>query len=223
MIVTVIPAFNEPPDRLLASVQSALACTDAVVVADDGSRVPAVCELERVTVVRQTNQGPAAAMNLGATEALSLGATRIARLDCGDRFLPDAKLRQLARTEPALASWHWDLVERQLFRPLSWWRRQIYWDGAFCICTTVVSADVWREVGGFDASLRYCDDWDFTMRVEHAVGWTMHDESTCEAGAFEDGHTRRAGADPIKRQIRIDCTREVLQRGRLLRRNLSRT
>jgi glycosyltransferase involved in cell wall biosynthesis len=215
VIVTVIPAYNEPPARVLAAVQSAASVSDAVVVADDGSRDPIKCE--GAIVVRQHNKGPAAAMNLGADEALRLGATRIARLDVGDRFLTEAKLRQLARTEPALASWHFDLVGSNLFKPPASWQNRIYTDGAFCICTCVVSADVWREVGGFDESLRYGDDWDWSMRVQHAVGWTMHEESTCEAGAFEGGHTKSADADPIKRELKHQCLVRCLEMGRRLK------
>jgi hypothetical protein len=140
------------------------------------------------------------------------GATRIARLDVGDFFCPEAKRRQLAVDVPAIASWHFDLVQSKTFIPLEHWRRAVYWDGPFCICTCVVSADVWRDVGGFDESLRYGDDWDWVMRVQHAVGWTMFEEVTCEAGAFEGGHTKSAPHD-----LRHACTVEVLRRGRVLR------
>jgi glycosyltransferase involved in cell wall biosynthesis len=211
VIATILPAFNEPRDRLLASVASALEVSDLVVVADDGSREP-IAPIDGVEVVRHPNAGPAAAMNRGVEAALSLGATRIARLDVGDHFLADAKRRQLALTAPAIASWHVDLVESKTFVPLPHWRRAIYWDGAFCICTCVVSADVWREVGGFDESLRYGDDWDWSMRVEAAVGWTMHEEPTCAAGAFDGGHTK--SAPPV---LRHECMVEVLRRGRVLR------
>lgn len=211
MIVTVIPAYNEAADRVRAAVESARAVSDLVVVADDGSSEPIVCD--GALVVRQDNKGPAAAMNLGARAALDAGATRIARLDVGDRFCADTKRRQLALTAPALASWHFDLVESKVFRPLDWWRRAIYWDGAFCICTCVVTAEVWRASGGFDESLRYGDDWDFAMRIENAVGWTMFEEVTCEAGAFDGGHTKGADHDPVKRKRKHDDSMRVRKLG----------
>jgi glycosyltransferase involved in cell wall biosynthesis len=210
-IATIIPAYNEPADRVLAAVESARAVSDFVVVADDGSRDAIACP--GAVVTRDINKGPAAAMNRGVAVALAEGATRIMRLDVGDRFCSEARLRQLATPGHAMCSWHLDLVEGKIFRPLEWWRRQIYWDGAFCICTVVVTADAWREVGGFDESLRYGDDWDFAMRVEHAIGWTMHPEVTCEAGAFEGGHTKGADTDPIKRQRKHDDSMRVRQRG----------
>ena len=38
MIATVIPAYNEPADRIAVTVTSALAVSDLVVVVDDGGR-----------------------------------------------------------------------------------------------------------------------------------------------------------------------------------------
>lgn len=211
MIATVIPAYNELRARLLATIESALVVSDLVVVSDDGSNEP-ITPIDGCSIVRHSNAGPAAAMNRGVDAAFALGATRIARLDVGDCFMPEPKRRQLARSEPALCSWHIDAVERRTFVPLPHWRRAIYWDGAFCICTCVVSADVWRDVGGFDESLKYGDDWDWTMRVERAIGWTMHEEATCEAGVFEGGYTRSAPSE-----LRHACMVEVLRRGRVLR------
>lgn len=216
MIATIIPAFNEPPDRLRAAVESARAISDLVVVADDGSRMPVDLDTE-ITVVRQANKGPAAAMNLGAERAIAMGATRLCRLDVGDSFRRDAKLRQLKRADSALFSPHFDLVEDKAFQPPAAWANRIYTDGVFCICTMVVSADVWHEVGGMDETLRYGDDWDFTMRVQRAIGWTMFPEVTCEAGAFDGGHTKTADRDPVKRQIKHDCLVRCLETGQRLK------
>lgn len=219
MIATVLPVYNEPRDRLLASVVSALAVSDLVVVSDDGSR-DHIEPIDGVETVRNKNAGPAAAMNRGVEAALSMGAQRIARLDVGDRFLVSAKLRQLARCEPALASWHYDLVDCSVFKPPPRWELRVFTDGAFCINTCVISADVWRDVGGFDESLRWGDDWDFAMRVQRAVGWTMFPEVTCEAGAFDGGHTKSADADPIKRQLKHDCLVRCIELGRTLKRGM---
>jgi glycosyltransferase involved in cell wall biosynthesis len=220
VIATIIPAYNEPPDRVLAAVTSAAAVSDLVVVADDGSRMPVGIKHDRLTIVRHSNKGPAAAMNLGADEAIRQGATTICRLDVGDRFLEEPKRRQLALTDAhrAVCSWHVDLVESKPFQPLPHWQRAIYWDGAFCIDTIAVSADLWREVGGFDESLRYGDDWDFTMRVHVIEPWHMFPEATCEAGAFPGGHTKGADADPIKKALKHDCLVRCLELGKRLRR-----
>lgn len=219
MIATIIPAYNEPPAHVQAAVESARAVSDLVVVADDGSRHPVSIESDGVLVVRQENNGPAAAMNLGARAAIDAGATTLCRLDVGDSFLEEPKRRQIALSAEhhAVASWHVDPVEGKTFRPLPNWRRVIYWDGAFCICTIVVSADLWRDMGGFNESLRWADDWDFAMRVEQRHGWHMFAEATCLAGAFDGGHTKGAEADPIKRALKHECMVRTLELGRVLR------
>ena len=221
MIATVIPTWNEPADRLGAAIESALLVSDLVVVADDGSAEPVAPGMsEAVRVVRQSNKGPAAAMNLGAKEAIACGATILCRLDVGDSFRADSKARQLVTMNPVVASFspHLNLVTGEVYQPLPRWDRQIYWDGAFCVCSIAVTADVWREVGGFDESLRYGDDWDWTMRVQRVAGWTMYPEVTCEAGAFPGGHTQGADVDSAKRKRKHDDIRRVMERGRILRR-----
>lgn len=216
MIATVIPAWNEPADRIARTVASALTVSDLVVIADDGSREPIACD--GALVVRQENKGPAAAMNLGARIALERGASKIARLDVGDVFRVDEKRRQLATPHAASFSPHFDLVESKTFVPPSLWVNRIYTDGAFCICTCVVTAAAWLAVGGFDESLRYGDDWDWSIRVQSIIGWTMHPEVTCEAGAFEGGHTKGANADPVKRQRKHDDMVRVIKLGKTVAR-----
>lgn len=216
MIATVIPAWNEPADRIARTVATALAVSDLVVIADDGSRSPITCE--GAVVVRQPNRGPAAAMNLGAREALRLGATKIARLDVGDVFRVDEKRRQLASADAASFSPHFDLVESKTFTPPAVWTNRIYTDGAFCICTCVVTVDAWLAVGGFDESLRYGDDWDWAMRVQSVVGWTQYAEITCDAGAFEGGHTKGAEGEPVRRQRKHADLVRVIERGRAIKR-----
>lgn len=217
-VATIIPSWNEPQSRLETAVASALEVSDFVVVADDGSRPPVSLLDDRAHVVYCGRLGPAGAMNAGVERALSLGATRICRLDVGDHFRRDAKLRQLEHTEPAVMSPHFDLVTNAVFNPPPHWQTRVYTDGAFCIGTMAISAEVWHEVGGFDHTLRYGDDWDFAMRVQHAIGWTLFPEVTCEAGAFDGGHTKAADADPIKRQLKHECLKRCIETGKRLRR-----
>lgn len=73
-ITVVIPSFNRP-DRLRACLDALVRCDGehAIIVVDDGSPQPLseACATyqERVQFLRQLNQGPAAARNLGAKTA----------------------------------------------------------------------------------------------------------------------------------------------------------
>jgi GT2 family glycosyltransferase len=206
-VCVVIPSHREHVDRIVATVRSAIRVVgvDLVVLVDDSGIHRAELESfngyhEGVPVVvlrHDENRGPAAAMNTGVRYAFDDAI--IARLDVGDAFIP-AKSKQLRHIRQhgirASFSPHFDAVERCTFSPPPTWRTRIFKDGVFCLCTCVFDRSVWREVGGFDESLRYADDWDFTMRVQHAVGWTPFHEVTCKAGAFPDGHTHRAARDP---------------------------
>lgn len=215
----VIPCWNEPAERMRQTIASAIAVSPLIVLVDDGSRVPVPVDLfDDVLVVRlDANVGPAAAMNAGAARAIAEGATRIARLDVGDAYRAEAKLRQLELDAVAVFSRHHDLVEGVDRAPPRAWPNVIYRDGVFCIDTMVIDADAWTAVGGFDPALRYGDDWDFTIRVQHAIGWTFFDEVTCEAGAFPGGHTMTAYVDPVKRARRDADTARIRERANMLR------
>lgn len=216
MIAAVIPCHREPLERIQLTLDSALAVPgiDHVVLVDDGKDNHALDELGVQVVHLPRNLGPAAAMNAGCA-VLEPDAV-IARLDVGDVFL-EAKAAQLRLDAPASFSPHIDATTGKPFYPHPDWSRRIYRDGAFCICTAVFRRSVWEQVGGFDESLRYGDDWDFTIRVQHHVGWTLFPELTCSAGAFEGGHTRSAERDPIKRQIRQDCLQRVIDKTMMMR------
>lgn len=221
-VAVVIPCFNEDPTRLAGTVWSALTFADLVVIVDDGSATPVKFDdsitYPRAVVERiERNVGPAAAMNRGVERAIAEGASHIARIDVGDTFRPEPKLRQIEVSAAAVFSRHHNLVTGEDFTPPDNWRTRIFTDGAFCICTMVVHVDVWREVGGFDPSLRYGDDWDFAARLQHAIGWTYFDEVTCEAGAFPGGHTQTAALDPVKRARRDADTARIRDRLGLLR------
>ncbi len=215
----VVPCYREPIERVAHTVASIRACSSIteIVLVDDGCNDTDLDALSGVRVVHlPENVGPAAAMNRGV-DALDAGI--ICRLDVGDVFRPIEKERQIDTVRSGVRasfSLHFDLVEHKVFFPPAAWANRIYVDGAFCICTAVVTRSVWDSVNGFDESLRYGDDWDFTMRVQHAIGWTMFHEVTCEAGAFNDGHTKRAGRDPITQARKISDSVRCLQTGKRL-------
>jgi glycosyltransferase involved in cell wall biosynthesis len=226
-VATVIPCYREQIDRVRRTVESA-AAVGRVIVVDDGCNDETLdllhdefaCMAENaVTVIHlPENGGCSRALNAGI-ETLSDDAV-ICRLDVGDVFYPEAKARQIAIVTSGHArcssSPHFDPVENKTWVLDPHWRQRIYRDSKFTGCTNVYRKDVWREVGGHDESLRYIADWDFSMKVEHYIGWHMHDEATCEAGMYPDGHSARAAQDPVTKQRRLDDQSVVSGRGRAL-------
>ena len=96
----VVTAYDEAPQHLRDALASALGQTVApieVVVVDDGSprdHGPVLAEFPSVRVVRQTNQGLAAARNTGWRAACG---THVVFLDADDRLTPDALAVNLRR------------------------------------------------------------------------------------------------------------------------------
>lgn len=212
-VVVIVPCFNEKRGRIAATVASALAVpgVDMVRVIDDGSVEPvASFDMPRVEVVRRAvNGGPSAAMNSGI-RTLRADAI-ICRLDVGDTYHPEAKARQieLVRSGKARAacSWHWDPV-RHFKRTLDkGWERAIYKDNQFASTTGVYERSVWAEVGGFDETKRWTDDWAIAAKIQFLVGWTEFPEVTGDHGMWPGGHSDVA-ASPEKKAARdIDMQR----------------
>lgn len=216
-VVVVIPCYREEHDRTMRTVESALATpnvTRVLVVNDGGDVGDLPCDVLYLPV----NLGCAAALNAGirAQEETAI----VCRLDVGDTFYPAQKARQidvvLSGSARCSSSPHYDPVADRIWSPPPTWERDIYRDSVFTGCTNVYRRDVWREVGGHDESLRYLADWDFSMKVQHAIGWHMHDEPTCEAGMYPGGHSARAASNPLTKKRRIDDHARVAERGRVL-------
>lgn len=211
MISVVVPAYNESIKDLRRTLVSIWQTVDdaEVIVIDDGSTEP-VDPIEVATgspatstfVVErlEPNRGPAAALNVGYDLATN---DYIARLDVGDIWFPRAKRSQIdrviAKSEPASFSRCVDEVSHDT-RPLApHWAGAIYRDNQFQLSTSIVAKSTWQAIR-FDESLRYCDDWDWSMRVQHAVGWTCFNMTTGTATAWPKGHSAPVDADLIARR-----------------------
>lgn len=195
--VCVMPCYREPLDEVVKSLESALAVVDRVHIVDDGAMDEGLDSLASARVVvlhRETNGGPAAALNDGIAAAQADAV--ICRLDVRDRYYPEAKARQLELVRSgkcrASASPHYDPVKDRVFTPADGWRSRIYSVSQFTQISTAFERSVWEEVG-IDVSLRWAEDWRFNMLVEHCVGWEMFPEVTCSAGMFPGGYTDRGG------------------------------
>jgi glycosyltransferase involved in cell wall biosynthesis len=207
-VAVIVPCFREPFERVLRTVESALPI-GRVIVVDDGCHDAALDALPCEVIHLSENGGCSRALNAGI-EALPESAI-VCRLDVGDAFYPEAKARQIAALTCS-SSPHFDPVSGLVMSPPANWRCRIYTDCVFTGCTNVYPKAIWREVGGHDESLRYCADWDFSMKVQHHAGWRIHDEVTCEAGQHAGGLTDRGQSDP--RRARDHAV--VAERGRAL-------
>lgn len=228
-VVTVIPTYRDTLEQLSSSVESALAVTGmdgVLMVADGAPRIPREV-LDRFgpdgrvrLLVLEKNRGCPAALNAGIAELAN--DALVCRLDAGDVFYPEIKLRQVlehrARSEVRCSfSEHHDSVTGATRMPSArLWSRGIYADNQFCASTTVFTKQVWLDVGGYDESLRYGDDWDFHMRVQHLIGWTPFWDVTCSAGELAGGLTDSARRDPAKRKLRDEHVARVHEQGRAL-------
>jgi hypothetical protein len=187
----VVPAYNAAR-TVEATVRSVLAQTERdleLVVVDDGSSdetadlVEAIARVDaRVEVVRQANQGPAAARNTGIARAR---APFVALLDNDDLWLP----RYLEEMGAALAAAPdaafaycdaWVFVDGRLRvkRRTELGRRPAPTPGAsweevvttlarrnFVMSSVTARADALAESGGFDASVRGTDDYELWFRL----------------------------------------------------------
>jgi glycosyltransferase involved in cell wall biosynthesis len=180
-VSVIIPAYNAAA-FVATAIDSALGQTRApleVIVVDDGSTDDTRRILEtfadRIRIVAQSNAGLAAARNAGAKVARGKW---LAFLDADDTWHEEKLERQLevAREEhaliysdrhnvgdigdlPRVQSTGVELREGDIFETL-------LNNGNFITASsTVIKADVFHSLGGFDERLNAAEDWDMWLRV----------------------------------------------------------
>lgn len=201
-VTTIIPCYNEPPERLIKTVESVrvscgLAQVDyRIIIVDDGSDV-SLCADPPIKVVRHSeNRGISAALNTGA-QRIDEGYVCI--LAVGDYFRPSKIATQLQHMRDAgsLASYT-DWANMRAPSDLS----RLPFDSQVCGSTVMVAAEVLRAFP-FDESLQYCVDWDWACRIEYAgPGWTHIPEVLTDSFAYEGGHTWRGNQGKRRMQDR---------------------
>ncbi|MHB8220273.1 MAG: glycosyltransferase family 2 protein [Acidimicrobiales bacterium] len=177
-VSVVIPCCDSSA-TVVAAVRSALeqsAPPLEVIVVDDGSMdgsasLVAQAFGERVRLISQNRRGPSAARNAGMSAARG---TWTAFLDADDEWHVD-KLRMqldvLARHHGCvLVASDWTRGDLGTGLPARARERTISWDdlvvlNRFQTSTVVLSSDVAKATGGFDASLDGSEDWDLWVRV----------------------------------------------------------
>jgi glycosyltransferase involved in cell wall biosynthesis len=187
-VSVLIPCWNEPPERLRATVSSASAA-DEVIVVDDGSD-------EHVDgAVRIEHAGIAAALNAGARAATG---DYVCWLSVGDRMYPSKVALQLGwmLEHGHVASFHDYENSDGVFRTLPGWRTRLETDNQFCGSTVMVARCVALALP-WDESLTYAVDWDWACRVEFdGPGWAHMPGVLGAAYELPGGHTMTAEGDP---------------------------
>jgi glycosyltransferase involved in cell wall biosynthesis len=155
----------------------------------------------RLRVLRQENRGLAAARNRGLSEA---AGSLVAFLDCDDVWEPGylqamvARLAQAPEALLAFAGWRY-IGERgeplpQAVIPFGAdpqrARCELPWRNALLPSAVVARTSAVRRLGGFDTTLRACEDWDLWIRLRREgafvalpdvlVLYRVHDASMTE-------------------------------------------
>ncbi len=177
-VSAIIPTYNYA-SYVSRAIDSALNQThpvSEVIVVDDGStddtRQILASYGDRIRYIYQTNRGLSGARNTGIREARY---PWVALLDSDDYWLPCKIERQVetVRQQPDL-----DLVytafrtfdkagneaEHTVTPADRLWPR-LRWTNLITPSTVMARRDLLREVGGFDESIRCCEDWELWVRM----------------------------------------------------------
>jgi glycosyltransferase involved in cell wall biosynthesis len=201
LVSIVIPVFDG--ERFLAdAIRSVLAQRHRpieVIVVDDGSSDDSAGIAYRVgapvRVWRQANAGPPAARNRGL--ALARG-TIVGFLDADDVYAPDKLALQIPRLE---AHPECDLVLGGI-QYLDLVGQEVTSDAVFAalpgdhvalaLGCGLFRRSLFDRVGTFDETLRYCDDWDWFLRVREAgAGLRLHRHVVLRQRLHNGNLTRR--------------------------------
>jgi glycosyltransferase involved in cell wall biosynthesis len=221
-VIVVIPCHREPLELLDRSVESAVATpgVEGVLLVVDGADPQLAHDVAAAHAIAVAVQVLPLERNVGCAAALNAAIrcletdTIIARLDCGDAFYPETKTRQLAemleRGSRASFSGHHDIITGKTWLPSAdLWASAVFRDSQFAASTTVFRREAWIAVGGYDESLRYADDWDFALRMQHLVGWSLHHDVTGDAQEHPGGISDAARRDRTKLKRRAIDTAHV--------------
>jgi glycosyltransferase involved in cell wall biosynthesis len=195
LVTVVIPCYNQA--RFLGeAIESALSQTYKnfeVVVVDDGSddhTSEVAARYGRVRLVRQENNGLAAARNRGLAEG---EGEYVVFLDADDRLLPDALevgVRELeAHPDCAFVSGHCTLIAHEgshLTTPSQLCVDEDHYLKLLQICyiwapaSVIYRRTVFDSVGGFDSSVSAAADYDLYLRIARRYPVRCHEQAVVE-------------------------------------------
>lgn len=180
-IAVVVTTYNHA-HFLREAIDSALGQTrrpDEIIVVDDGSLdnpSAAVAAYKDVRLIKQSNKGLAAARNTGMLAARS---RYIAFLDADDRLLPTALEAGLdciaAAPDSAFVYGGYRNVDHewvpsdQAYQPISEHPYRDFLTGNVIgmHATVLYRRDILAAAGGFDETLRRCEDYEVYLRLSH--------------------------------------------------------
>ena len=177
----VIPTYNQRPEYLRAAVESVLAQTVPVevLVVDDGSEPEVECFGGKVIRHRE-NLGISAALNTGIQ---NMTAEWFCWLSSDDMIIPEKIELQLAalKRSGCMASFHRYYVMGGGGQPTAatfpnWpsHKRQKQELGVGCLIngsTVMIHRSVFDDVGLFDESYKYGQDWEMWCRISRKYEW----------------------------------------------------
>ena len=195
LVSVVIPCYEQA--RFLSeAIESVLAQTYPhfeVVVVDDGSADNAsevAARYPGVRCVRQENRGLAEARNTGIRRT---NGSFMVFLDADDRLLPDALEAGLGcfeeHPECALVYGHYRPITADGSFLAEWAQQRVEHDhylallkGNYIVmhATVMYRREVFDSVGGFDTSLKACEDYDLYLRIARNFPICFHDKVVAE-------------------------------------------
>lgn len=200
-VSVIIPTYNrlEFLQGALDSVWSQSLPAREIIVVDDGSTDGTWEYLKTcssLTALKQDNQGPAAARNLGARQA---GSTWLAFLDSDDTWRPEKLARQVEflhkHPEAELCQTE-EVWIRKGVRVNPKLRHAKPNGEAFLAClplcvvspsAVVVHREFFWEVGGFDESFPACEDYELWLRMALRTPiYTLPEALTVKRGGHAD-------------------------------------
>jgi glycosyltransferase involved in cell wall biosynthesis len=194
-VAVVIPTFNHA-HYLAAAISSVLSQTrrpDDVIVVDDGSSdnpQAVVNEFSGVRMIRQENRGLAGARNTGLRNCET---SHVVFLDADDRLCPRALEAGLAcaakRPECAFVygghrfiSENGDALGGDRYYPIAGDAHLAFLRGNQIAmhATILYRRDCLIEMGGFNETLRRCEDYDLYLRISQKYLVSSHDAIVAE-------------------------------------------
>lgn len=207
-VSVVIPTYNQRPDRLNEAIDSVLRQTEQceLIVVDDGSDPPA----EMSTIRHPANQGISAALNTGLRW---MTGDWFCWLSSDDHFTPGKVERQRRDLEDSglRCGFHrYYTIDpgggNRVSKAPNWpnHKRQRQELGIGCLIngsTVMIHRSVFDDVGMFDESYRFGQDWEMWCRIVQKYEWRLLDEFL--GFRRTDGNlTERIAQDPELRAVR---------------------